>query len=304
MSRPLRRTTTTTLPSLGLKQKIFFDQETFGADRLVASPYSRWRFRDFPDPKDLESFCRAGSAVAKGRGGCEAPVHARRRPLSRPHLRREEGETCAHQLCGLSHECRQGRPAGRRLAAAYPQPLYGLGIDAVSAQDAWGLGLPGFDGLKLSPGPGPGMGRDAIHNDEAEATSSTSPMETRPSRGCWCAVISRMRFQAILRRTSSPPRSATTNSISPATPTRIRLNSTVVQVNHLGDLATATEVEISYSQQGKLYTVKAAHCILACWHTMIPYLSRTARAGRSAAVGREGADCLHQCRASATGRAS
>ena len=51
---------------------------------------------------------------------------------------------------------------------AYPQPLYGLGIDAVSAQDAWGLGLPGFDGLKLAPGPGPGMGRDAIPNEEAE----------------------------------------------------------------------------------------------------------------------------------------
>ena len=43
-----------------------------------------------------------------------------------------------------------------------------LGIDAVSAQDAWGLGLPGFNGLKLSPGAGPGMGRDAIHNEEAE----------------------------------------------------------------------------------------------------------------------------------------
>ncbi len=46
--------------------------------------------------------------------------------------------------------------------------LYGVGIDAISAQDAWGLDMPGFDGLKLKPGPGPGMGRDAIPNEEAE----------------------------------------------------------------------------------------------------------------------------------------
>jgi spermidine dehydrogenase len=49
-----------------------------------------------------------------------------------------------------------------------PQPLFGVGIDAVSAQDAWGLGLPGFSGMKLDSAPGKGMNRDAIPNAEAE----------------------------------------------------------------------------------------------------------------------------------------
>ena len=44
---------------------------------------------------------------------------------------------------------------------ARPHSLYGLGIDAVSALDAWGLGLPGFTGMKLAPTAGPGMGLDA-----------------------------------------------------------------------------------------------------------------------------------------------
>ena len=35
---------------------------------------------------------------------------------------------------------------------------YGVGIDAISAQDAWGLDMPGFDGLKLNAWPGPGDG--------------------------------------------------------------------------------------------------------------------------------------------------
>src|SRR5437879_10790310 len=55
-----------------------------------------------------------------------------------------------------------------RLYQAAPQPLFGVGIDAVSAQDAWGLGLPGFAGMKLDLAPGKGMNRDAIPNAEAE----------------------------------------------------------------------------------------------------------------------------------------
>ena len=30
--------------------------------------------------------------------------------------------------------------------------LWGCGIDAVSALDCWGVGFPGFQGLKLAPG--------------------------------------------------------------------------------------------------------------------------------------------------------
>src|SRR5262249_62155366 len=39
--------------------------------------------------------------------------------------------------------------------------LYGIGIDAVPALDCWGIGLPGFQGLGLEPGPAPRMSRTA-----------------------------------------------------------------------------------------------------------------------------------------------
>lgn len=38
-----------------------------------------------------------------------------------------------------------------KLYQALPHGLFGVGIDAVSAQDAWGFDLPGFAGLKLDP---------------------------------------------------------------------------------------------------------------------------------------------------------
>jgi spermidine dehydrogenase len=70
----------------------------------------------------------------------------------------------------------------------------------------------------------------------------------------------------------------------PGKPTRIRLNSTVVRVRHEGDASTAKEVEVTYVQQGRLYTVKAAHCILACWHPVIPYIAGELPAPQVAAL--------------------
>jgi spermidine dehydrogenase len=55
-------------------------------------------------------------------------------------------------------------------------------------------------------------------------------------------------------------------------PVRLRLNSTVVNVEHAGDAATANHVSLSYVRQGKAHTVRARHCILACYHSGIPSL--------------------------------
>jgi spermidine dehydrogenase len=43
-------------------------------------------------------------------------------------------------------------------------------------------------------------------------------------------------------------------------------------VKHQGDPASAKTVEVAYALGGKAYTVNAAHCILACWHVVIPYI--------------------------------
>jgi spermidine dehydrogenase len=50
---------------------------------------------------------------------------------------------------------------------------------------------------------------------------------------------------------------------------RIRLNSTVVHVEHAN---AAKEVQIAYVRGGKLRTVAAKNCVLACYNGMIPYL--------------------------------
>ena len=58
----------------------------------------------------------------------------------------------------------------------------------------------------------------------------------------------------------------------PQSPVRIRLNSTVVRARHIGDPASATEVEIAYARGGALHSVRAQACVLACYNMIIPYL--------------------------------
>jgi len=73
-----------------------------------------------------------------------------------------------------------------KLLQAFPHGLFGVGIDAVAAQDAWGLGLPGFAASNSIPRR-QGMNRDCIRNDEAEEYFFHFPDATLPSRACWCA---------------------------------------------------------------------------------------------------------------------
>ena len=50
-------------------------------------------------------------------------------------------------------------------------------------------------------------------------------------------------------------------------PVRLRLNSTAIRAKQNGD-----QVKVSYVKDGKPYTVKAKHCILACFNSIIPHM--------------------------------
>lgn len=57
-----------------------------------------------------------------------------------------------------------------------------------------------------------------------------------------------------------------------ASPVRIRLNSTVVHVAHVGAAQPAKEVEVAYVHGQQVVSVRASHCVLACYNGMVPYL--------------------------------
>ena len=263
--------------SFGLKPHIFFDKETFGADKLVVNP------------------ARIGgdeSGINAVGGEAEMRAFLKDAPLSdqaKHDFQRLYTEKKDY-LPGLSSDEKKARLARMsyakyftdtvgaseeivKLFQSMPHPLFGVGIDAVPAQDAWGLEMPGFDGLNLDPAPGKGMNRDAIRSEEADRYFFHFPDGN--------ASIARLLVRK-LNPAAMPGNSATDIVVAKAdyskldaasAQVRIRLNSTVVKVKHNGDPSTAKEVEITYAAGKTLQTVRAANCILACWHVVIPYIA-------------------------------
>jgi spermidine dehydrogenase len=253
--------------ALGLKKKYFFDQETFGSDRLVINPLPRL------DDKQWQEFVAQAPMTDKAKADLKR-LYALDEDLM-PGLSSEQKKAKLARMSYAEYLTNLVKVDRQVVTLLDPEQksLYGVGIDAISAQDAWGLDMPGFDGLKLKPGAGPGMGRDAIPNEEAEkyffhfpdGNASIARLIVRsmipeavPGKSADDVVTSQVRYEQLDQ---------------PGHPTRIRLNSTVVRVRHEGDPSTAKEVEVTYVQEGRLYTVKGAHCILACWHQVIPLLT-------------------------------
>ncbi len=261
--------------SFGLYPKIFFDRETFGTDRLVINPMTRISGEGMDSPAGgdaLEKFLKEAPFSAQARADYERLVTQKKDYLpglssdeKKARLARMSYNTFLTDLVGVS-------PEVVKLFQSRPQPSFGIGFDAVSAQDAWGAGEPGFAGMNLDPAPGKGMNRDAIPNEEADEYFFHFP---DGNASIARLLVRKLIPQAIPGHSSRDVVMARANYArldQANSPVRIRLNSTAVRVKHQGDPAGAQGVEIAYARGGKVYTVQAAHCILACWHVVIPHI--------------------------------
>ena len=275
--------------SLGLRAGYFFDRETFGADRLAVAPASAAGQDRPPLTRD----------------------YVGRMPLSqraRQDLLRLQDPGQPDYLAGLTQAEKRERLARMsykdyllQVAKVDPQAywfymalgrsVFGVGADATPALFAWVMGGAGFAGLRLQPLPKglladlPGgqhgrqrPGRSDVHFPDGNATlvrllvrrpiPDAVPGTTMEDVGV--ARVDYARFDR------------------PANSTRIRLNSTVLNVRHDGDAASAKEVIVSYSPSdsasGKLYDVRARACVMASWNMMIPYIIPELPAQQKAAL--------------------
>ena len=159
--------------------------------------------------------------------------------------------------------------------------LWGCGIDAVSALDCWGMGLPGFAGLQLEPGEAPRMGptpagfaatggSDVFHYPDGNASIARllvrelipAALDGRDARD----IVSAKADYSKLDSTESA--------------TQMRLNSTVVRVRNAGG-----GVEVLYVRDNRLYRVRARHAVLACWNMVIPHICPDVSAAQRQAMG-------------------
>lgn len=243
----------------GLRPSVFFDASVFGADRLLPLPVQdAWASflaqapLSEPAKKDLQRLYTEQADYLPG-------------------LTSDQKKAL---LARMSYAAFLTGPAGAHrdvlpFLQTRPHSLYGVGIDAVPAQDAWGLGLPGFAGMNLDPAPGPGMNLDAIRHDGEPYFFHFPDGNATLARLMVRALIPR----AIPGRTADDVVTARADYArldDPASSARVRLNSTVVRVAHRGKAEDV--VDVTYVRGGRLQCVRGGRVVLACWNTVIPYL--------------------------------
>ena len=246
--------------SLGLRRGVFFDRETFGVDRLVVEKAGK-------AARDAGERIRAFAATI--------PLSER----ARQDFIRLHNETVDY-MPGLSAAEKRARLKAISyaeflidfakvdpLVVAYfqqrPHGNIGVGIDAISALEL--LNYPGFQGLGLPA-------------REREGEGLTDPYIFHFPDGN--ASIARLLVRSLIPRVA-PGRTMEdvvtvrfdyTRLDEADSPIRIRLNSTAVNVRHLGSAEDAKEVAVTYVRNGTARRVRARRAVLACYHSIIPRL--------------------------------
>ncbi len=252
---------------------VFFDQQTFGTDRLVTgAPH--------------------GFMGIEGAQGLSLKTFLERSPLMqevRNDILRLETEAVDYfpNLTSVQKKDRLSRISYKNFllnvvkinpgAIPYYQTrthgLFGVGIDGVSALDCWALLQPGFKGMNLEPGPYFRMGYTPMG-----FASPREPYEFHFPDGN--ATIARMLVRKMIPAAAAghDAEDVVTTKFDYAqldkssSPVRIRLSSIVVAAQHSGNPEQAKHAEVTYVRDGQLSTVHGKNVIMACWNMMIPYL--------------------------------
>ena len=253
-----------------LKLGVFFDREAFGTDRLVrldaeglghATPKA---WQDFVAQSPLSDAVK--HSVLKIETGREDYY---------PDL---TGDQKKDRLSRISYkdyllQIVRADPGVMPLYQHRSDGWWGCGIDAVSALDCWGMQYPGFDGLKIEPG-GPSLKRMG-YTPAGYATTGGSESFHFPDGN---ASIARLLVRALVPGSISgsnardivTARADYSKLDQPQNGVRIRLNNLVVRARNAGK-----GVEVAYTASsggGKVYRLRAKHCVLANWNAVIPFL--------------------------------
>jgi spermidine dehydrogenase len=258
--------------SLGLSSGVFFGKETFGADKLVVG----------------EPGGRRGARRSKARSWSDFLADAPLSEAVRRDIARVE-EANVDYMPGLSSAEKKARlskisyrdfllnivkvdPGVIPFYQTRTHGEWGVGIDAEPALDCWALGMPGFQGLHLDPGAAPNMSYSA-----AGYANGGSYRYHFPDGNASIArlLVRDLIPDAVPGHTAADVVTAKVDYSRldlPQSPTRIRLNSTVVAARNMDDAASSAGVEVLYAQGTNVFKVRAKGCVLACWNMMIPFL--------------------------------
>jgi spermidine dehydrogenase len=256
----------------GLGFGYFFAKETFGTERLVTNAPGGSYGRQGASGKWAEFLARTPlSAQAQ-----QDIVRIQEAKVD--YMEGVPQEQKKSRLCKMSYKdfllnVVKAHPDVIPFYQSRTHGLYGIGIDAVPALDCWAIHFPGFQGMGLDRVPSKGLTFTAL----GEVTPQEEFHFHFPDGN---ASIARMLVRSLVP--GSAPGNTAEDIVTASmdygrldhgdSPVRIRLNSTAVLARHVGDSASAKQVEVVYGRDQKAYSVRGKAAVLACWNMVIPYL--------------------------------
>ncbi len=248
---------------IGLQSGVFFDRETFGADKLKVG-LGRIPYKEFLADAPLSAPARA--QIVKIQEGKIDYLAGLSSAEKKDRLSRISYEVFLRDLVHVE-------PAVLSFYRARTMGEWGVGTDAVSALDCWGIGLPGFQGMNLAPGSIRRMGFTPagyadtggslrLHFPDGNATIARLLVRNLipgavPGSSAEDVVTARVNYAQLDRSAAS---------------VRLRLNSIAVRARHLGDAKSGGTVQVTYLRGGQAFSARAGGAVLACYNMMIPYL--------------------------------
>jgi spermidine dehydrogenase len=239
----------------------FFDKETFGEDRLIAgmnaTPWPEFLVKAPLSDVAKQDIARVyASKVDYLAGLSKAEKRAKLAKISYAEY--------LTKFCKMHSEALP-------FFQTFPHDLYGVGIDAVpalgcfeSGDDYGSFTYPGFDGLGLGE---PEKEEPYIFHFPDGNASIARLLVRALVPG---AVLGHSMEDVVTARADYSKLDAE------GAPVRIRLNSTVVHVQHSGAGGATSgapkTVDIAYVRGKRLQSVQAENCVLACYNGMIPYV--------------------------------
>ena len=247
----------------GLKPSVFFDRQTFGADRLVVgAAKNAVEWKAFLAQSPLSEKTRA--SILRVQTASDDPLPGLSSDKKKDRLSRISYQNYLLTLL-------KADPGIVPYYLHQTDDLWGCGIDAVSALDCWGVGLSGFQGLKLAHGSTDRMG----YTPAGYAQTGGSYTFHFPDGN---ASIARLLVRALIpgvldghdAKDMVTARADYSKLDVPGAKVQLRLNQIVVRTRNVPG-----GVEIAYAKAsggGAVMRVNAKDCVLASWNMMIPYL--------------------------------
>lgn len=254
----------TLYPGLGLSRGILFKREHFGVDRLVTGDPTRMVADDIPpdrmNARPIAAFVADFPVSDTAKRQLVELYTSRRDPLA--------GKSRAQKAAMLEHTSYRDwitKVWGFEAAVAdtfqdRSHDFFASGIDAVPAGWARETGYPGFAGLRLGDGTDNAEMEDPYIHHFPDGNASIARLLVRsliagvaPGRGMEDIVLAPFDYSRL---------------DSDGALVRLRLNSTAAQVRQ----RDANSVDIAYVQGDTVRGASARHVVMACYHSMDPYL--------------------------------